>query len=145
MIPFQVKNIMTASTGRTTVNTTIAWEDMQMPLNDINDLIGSKLKLENNQITVQKDMKALVSLFFGCSASNFTNTELDYYIKINDLDNAKKCFSFVVNTSLRHGFLAEQVNNDDKNFKWVIGLGWSHAMFIIVLNELLKANEGKNN
>ena len=68
-----------------------------------------------------------------------------YYIKINDLDNAKKCFSFVVNTSLKHGFLAEQVNNDDKNFKWVIGLGWSHAMFIIVLNELLKANEGKNN
>lgn len=68
-----------------------------------------------------------------------------YYIKINDLDNAKKCFSFVVNTSLKHGFLAEQVNNEDKNFKWVIGLGWSHAMFIIVLNELLKANEGKNN
>ena len=68
-----------------------------------------------------------------------------YYIKVNDLDNAKKCFSFVVNTSLRHGFLAEQVNNDDKNFKWVIGLGWSHAMFIIVLNELLKANEEKNN
>ena len=68
-----------------------------------------------------------------------------YYIKINDLDNAKKCFSFVVNTSLRHGLLAEQVNNDDKNFKWVIGLGWSHAMFIIVLNELLKANEEKNN
>ena len=68
-----------------------------------------------------------------------------YYIKINDLDNAKKCFSFVVNTSLKHGFLAEQVNNDDKNFKWVIGLGWSHAMFIIVLNELLKANEEKNN
>ena len=68
-----------------------------------------------------------------------------YYIKINNLDNAKKCFSFVVNTSLRHGFLAEQVNNDDKNFKWVIGLGWSHAMFIIVLNELLKANEEKNN
>ena len=68
-----------------------------------------------------------------------------YYIKINDLDNAKKCFSFVVNKSLKHGFLAEQVNNDDKNFKWVIGLGWSHAMFIIVLNELLKANEEKNN
>ena len=68
-----------------------------------------------------------------------------YYIKINDLDNAKKCFSFVVNTSLKHGFLAEQVNNEDKNFKWVIGLGWSHAMFIIVLNELLKANEEKNN
>lgn len=66
-----------------------------------------------------------------------------YYIKINDLDNAKNCFSFVVNTSLKHGFLAEQVNNDDKNFKWVIGLGWSHAMFIIVLNELLKANEEK--
>ena len=66
-----------------------------------------------------------------------------YYIKINDLDNAKKCFSFVVNTSLKHGFLAEQVNNEDKNFKWVIGLGWSHAMFIIVLNELLKANEEK--
>lgn len=61
-----------------------------------------------------------------------------YYIKIGNITEAQKCFKYVVDTACKYGFLSEQVNNDDKNFKWVIGLGWSHAMFIIVLNELLK-------
>ena len=60
-----------------------------------------------------------------------------YYIKCGDFDEALKCFKFVVDTSCEHGFLAEQVSNQDKNFKWVVGLGWSHAMFMIVLNELM--------
>lgn len=59
-----------------------------------------------------------------------------YYIKIGNYKEAKKCFKFVVDTACEHGFLSEQVSNDDHDFKWVIGLGWSHAMFIIVLNEL---------
>lgn len=59
-----------------------------------------------------------------------------YYIKIGNYKEAKKCFKFVVDTACKHGFLSEQVSNDDPDFKWVIGLGWSHAMFIIVLNGL---------
>ena len=65
-----------------------------------------------------------------------------YYIKSGNIEQAEKCFNFVVDTSCKYGFLSEQVNNEDKNFKWVIGLGWSHAMFIIVLEELIKIKEG---
>lgn len=60
-----------------------------------------------------------------------------YYLKIGDVDEAEICFKYVVDTACKYGFLSEQVNNEDKDFKWVIGLGWSHAMFVIVLNELL--------
>ena len=60
-----------------------------------------------------------------------------YYIKVGEIEEARACFKYVVDTACRYGFLSEQVNNEDKDFKWVIGLGWSHAMFIIVLNELL--------
>ena len=77
-----------------------------------------------------------------------------YYLKAGDISRAEMCFKYDVNTSAKHGFLSEQVSNDDENFQWVIGLGWSHAMFIIVLDELLRAyeeekklkyGEGKNN
>lgn len=68
-----------------------------------------------------------------------------YYLKTGDISSAEKCFKFVVNTAAKHGFLSEQVSNEDEDYQWVIGLGWSHAIFIIVLDELLKAYEkGKN-
>lgn len=66
-----------------------------------------------------------------------------YYIKMGDLSNAEKCFKYVVNTSANHGFLSEQVSDENREFQWVIGLGWSHAMFIIVLDELLRAYREK--
>lgn len=62
-----------------------------------------------------------------------------YYIEANDFKAAKECFDFVVNSSTKHGFLAEQVENSNMQSAWVIGLAWSHAMFIIVLDELIKA------
>lgn len=61
-----------------------------------------------------------------------------YYMESENVNEAEKCFKYVVETACKHGFLSEQVSNEDSNFKWVIGLGWSHAMFIIVLNELIK-------
>ena len=63
-----------------------------------------------------------------------------YYIETKDYKKAKECFDFVVATSTKHGFLAEQVDNHQMKSAWVIGLGWSHAMFIIVLDELMKLN-----
>lgn len=62
-----------------------------------------------------------------------------YYIEIKDYKKAKECFDFVVTTSTKHGFLAEQVDNSQMKSAWVIGLGWSHAMFVIVLDELIKS------
>ena len=61
-----------------------------------------------------------------------------YYVKINDKIHARECFDFVVNSATEHGFLAEQVENSTMKSTWVIGLAWSHAMFIILLEELIK-------
>ena len=61
-----------------------------------------------------------------------------YYIEAKEYNKAKECFEFVVKTATKHGFLAEQVDNSKMQSAWVIGLGWSHAMFVIVLDELMK-------
>ncbi len=61
-----------------------------------------------------------------------------YYIEADRKDDALECFNFVVNTSYEHGFLAEQIDNITLKAKWVIGLSWSHAMFVIVLEKLLE-------
>ena len=60
-----------------------------------------------------------------------------YYIELGEKTKARECFNFVVNSSNQHGFLPEQVNNQTMDAAWVIGLGWSHAMFIDVLEKLI--------
>ena len=44
--------------------------------------------------------------------------------------------NFAIIGSNEHGLLPEQVDNNTMDPKWVIGLGWSHAMFIDVLSKL---------
>lgn len=61
-----------------------------------------------------------------------------YYIKAGNIKKAKECFDFVTNSCSNLGFLAEQVNNSTMKPSWIIGLGWSHAMYIITLAEILK-------
>ena len=55
-----------------------------------------------------------------------------YYKKIGDTANANECLRFIVNSATPLGLLPEQANSD-LNETWVIGLGWSHAMFIGML------------
>ena len=55
-----------------------------------------------------------------------------YYKKIGDNKSAKDCMKFIVNSANSLGLLPEQ-SNSDLNQTWVIGLGWSHAMFIGML------------
>jgi len=64
-----------------------------------------------------------------------------YYIEIKEIKKAKECFDFVVKTGTKHGFLAEQIDNEKIQPAWVIGLAWSHAMFILVLNKLYGGNK----
>ena len=59
-----------------------------------------------------------------------------YYIEIKDTKKAKECFDFVTKTASKHGFLAEQIDNSTMKPAWVIGLAWSHAMYILVLSKL---------
>ena len=59
-----------------------------------------------------------------------------YYLETGEKKKAKETFDFVVKTVGKHYFLGEQVDNETLKPNWVIGLGWSHAMFIIVLEKL---------
>ena len=63
-----------------------------------------------------------------------------YYLEIGDNEKALECFNFVVNSATKHGFLGEQVNNEKIEPCWVIGLTWSHAMFIIIFGKLIDKN-----
>ena len=58
-----------------------------------------------------------------------------YYLE-GEKRKAKETFDFVVKTAGKHHFLGEQIDNSTLKPNWVIGLGWSHAMFIIVLEKL---------
>ncbi len=60
-----------------------------------------------------------------------------YYLEIGERTKAKETFDFVVKTSGKHEFLGEQVDNNTLRPNWVIGLGWSHAMFVIALEALM--------
>ena len=61
-----------------------------------------------------------------------------YYLEKGEKKKAKEAFDFVVKTAGKHHFLGEQIDNSTLKPNWVLGLGWSHAMFIIVLEKMLK-------
>ena len=61
-----------------------------------------------------------------------------YYIESGDYPKAVDCFNFVTNSASELSFLGEQVDNRKMKPAWVIGLTWSHAMYIIILEKLLK-------
>ena len=60
-----------------------------------------------------------------------------YYLEAGEKKKAKETFDFVVRTSGMHSFLGEQIDNSKLKPNWVIGLSWSHALFIVVLEKML--------
>ena len=68
--------------------------------------------------------------------ANFWMT--NYYLDTGENKKARECFDFVLQTAGTHGFLAEQIDNSTMGPAWIIGLGWSHAMFITTLNKMIK-------
>lgn len=64
-----------------------------------------------------------------------------YYIKIKDFNKAKEYFEWAVKSRTELDLLPEQVNRETGKPEWVIPLTWSHAMFILVLWELVEAGE----
>ena len=59
-----------------------------------------------------------------------------YYNQKGEKEKAEECIKFVVNSCNEHGLLAEQVDNKTMTSNWVIGLGWSHAMFVLSQKEI---------
>ena len=61
-----------------------------------------------------------------------------YNLEVGENKKALENFEFVTNSCSDYGFLGEQVNNETMKPAWIIGLTWSHAMYIIVLEKLIK-------
>ena len=62
-----------------------------------------------------------------------------YYLEKGEKKKAKETFDFMIRTVGTHNLFGEQVDNSKLEPNWVIGLGWSHAMFVVVLEKMLKA------
>lgn len=64
-----------------------------------------------------------------------------YYLEKGEKKHAKETFDFVLKTVGKHYLLSEQIDNSTLKPNWVIGLGWSHAMFILVLEKMKQASK----
>ncbi len=104
---------------------------VQNTIEQINNTIkthtGGYIRYENDGYMGGKNPWPIVTLWISW-----------YYLEINNIEKALECFDFVVHSSSNHGFLGEQVNNETMQPCWVIGLTWSHAMYIITLKKLLE-------
>ncbi len=60
-----------------------------------------------------------------------------YYLEIGNKDKAKELYDWVTNHADSMGFLAEQVDKDTGKPSWIVGLSWSHALYIIVGKKLM--------
>ena len=61
-----------------------------------------------------------------------------YYIELGNIDRAKELFDWVTNHSDNLGFLPEQIEKNGDKTAWVCQLSWSHAMYVIVKEKLMK-------
>lgn len=59
-----------------------------------------------------------------------------YYIKIDNIKRARELFDWVTYHADNMNFLPEQIERGGHNTAWICSLAWSHAMYVIVANEL---------
>ena len=64
-----------------------------------------------------------------------------FFIKSGNLEKAKEYFNWAIKGRTELNLLPEQIDSETGKAAWIIPLTWSHAMFILVLTELLKAGE----
>ena len=106
---------------------------VQNTINKINEIIrtytGGYLRYENDGYMGGKNPWPIATLWMAW-----------YYLEIGDNEKAIECFNVVVDSATKHGFIGEQINNEKMEACWVIGLTWSHAMFIIILEKLIEKN-----
>lgn len=94
---------------------------------------GGYLRFEKDSYMGGKNPWTIATLWMGL-----------YYKKLGDKEKLRECLEFIVNSSSKNGFLAEQVENLSMEPKWVIGLGWAHAMFIMLISNNDNSLFGKN-
>lgn len=58
-------------------------------------------------------------------------------LSLKNTDQARECFQWSISKATTLGLLAEQVHRETGKPFWVIPLGWSHAMFLIFVKDVL--------
>ena len=101
------------------------------------DKIKEILAVVKDGVRIESQMIALA----GWMRENYGGTmnhALKTVLPVKEKKKAKETFEFVIKTAGKHCLLGEQIDNNTLKPNWVLGLGWSHAMFIIVLEKMLK-------
>lgn len=102
-------------------------------------------KIENTIERINLTLRTYTGGYLRYEGDNYINGNpwiisnmwlANYYLDKGEKKKAKECFDFAIKTATEHGFLGEQVDNNTLKPAWVIGLGWSHAMFVITLKRL---------
>lgn len=98
------------------------------------DLIEKNLKLSNGGYLRYEDDN-----YKGGNAWIISTLWLAlYYIEINDFKKANELFDWVTTHADNLNFLPEQIERNGHNSAWVIQLSWSHAMYVIVKDKLMR-------
>lgn len=102
-------------------------------------------KIENTVERINLTLRTYTGGYLRYEGDNYINGNpwiisnmwlANYYLDKGEKKKAKECFDFAIKTATEHGFLGEQIDNNTLKPAWVIGLGWSHAMFVITLKRL---------
>ena len=94
--------------------------------NTLKTYTGGYVRYENDGYMGGKNPWPIVTLWMAW-----------YYLEIGNKQKAMELFTFVTNSASKHGLLGEQVDNESMKPCWVIGLTWSHAMYVITLKKLM--------
>lgn len=60
-----------------------------------------------------------------------------YHLEKGEKKKAKEELEYIIKTASANGLLSEQINNETMSPSWVIGLGWAHAMYILLLKKMI--------
>ena len=91
-----------------------------------------KPKEKKIQNTVER-----INMTLRTYTGGYQRFENDHYMNGNPWPIANLWMTlYYIETGEKHSLLGEQVDNNTLKANWVIGLGWSHAMFILVLEKL---------
>ena len=128
-------------------------EDKRMDISILGSVVPFKVftpnekKIENSVEQINMSLRTYTGGYRRYENDNYMNGNpwpianawmTLYYLEKGENRKAKEVFDFVVKTAGQHNLLGEQIDNNTLKPNWVIGLGWTHAMFIIVLEKMLK-------
>ncbi len=103
----------------------------EVVLNSV-DKIEKELKTQNGGYLRYKD-----DLYYGGNPWIISSLWLAlYYIEAGNKKKAQDIFDWVTMHADDKGFLPEQIDIDTGKTAWIVGLSWSHAMYIIVGKKL---------